>query len=155
MREPGTESVKKDLTTNELIQHAQKRQKSSASQIRKKVGESSTSGILEALGGSTGPDAFSSVHGEINLEENPMADELGEQSVKESVKQSVKEANVEVVMEPSEVQSRTSYVSNLEKNIDEERLKRQALESQIEELKKINSEISSKLGLSKEELLNR
>jgi len=58
-------------------------------------------------------------------------------------------------MEPSEVQSRTSYVSNLEKNIDEERLKRQALESQIEELKKINSEISSKLGLSKEELLNR
>ena len=62
---------------------------------------------------------------------------------------------MQIVMDPSEVQSRTSYVSNLEHHIDEERLKRKELEDQIEELKKMNSEISSKLGLNTEQLLKK
>ena len=71
------------MSTHEIIRNARKR--ASASQIRKKVGESSTSGILEALGGSTGPDAFSSYNEEIKVEENPAADIVGEMSIQESV----------------------------------------------------------------------
>ena len=47
--------------------------------------------------------------------------------------------------------SRRTYIHNLQKAIDEERVKRQELEKQIEELKKLNSEISSHLGLKKNE----
>ena len=51
-------------------------------------------------------------------------------------------------MAPSEVQSRASYVSKLRDQIDEERKKREELNNQVEELKRFNQELSSKLGLS-------
>ena len=50
-------------------------------------------------------------------------------------------------MAPSEVMSRGSYASKLEKDIEAERDKRHELEKQVEELKKMNSEIGSMLGL--------
>ena len=41
-----------------------------------------------------------------------------------------------------------TYISKLEKQLDIERLARLKLEQEVEEMKKINAEISSKLGLS-------
>ena len=41
-----------------------------------------------------------------------------------------------------------SYFSKLEKNLEEERLPGEKLEKEVQEMKKINAEISSKLGLS-------
>lgn len=54
-------------------------------------------------------------------------------------------------MRQSEAASQTtvrSYAINLKKEIDEERKMREELERQIEELKKFNKSISSKLGLN-------
>ena len=42
-----------------------------------------------------------------------------------------------------------TYISKLEKELDEERHAREKLEKELEEIKKISSEISSHLGLSK------
>ena len=41
-----------------------------------------------------------------------------------------------------------TYISSLEKQLNEERFARERLEKEIEKIKRINSEISSKLGLS-------
>lgn len=41
-----------------------------------------------------------------------------------------------------------TYISHLEKQLNEERIAREKLEKEIEEIKRINSEITSKLGLS-------
>jgi predicted RNase H-like nuclease (RuvC/YqgF family) len=41
-----------------------------------------------------------------------------------------------------------TYIQNLEKQLNEEKEAREYLQKEIEQLKKINSEISSKLGLS-------
>lgn len=47
----------------------------------------------------------------------------------------------------SNVTSKT-YISKLEKQLEVEKLARLKLEQEVEEMKKINAEISSKLGLS-------
>jgi hypothetical protein len=47
----------------------------------------------------------------------------------------------------SNVTSKT-YISKLEKQLEVEKLARLKLEQEVEEIKKINAEISSKLGLS-------
>lgn len=47
----------------------------------------------------------------------------------------------------SNVTSKT-YISKLEKQLEIEKLARLKLEQEVEEMKKINAEISSKLGLS-------
>ena len=44
--------------------------------------------------------------------------------------------------------SGASYISQLEENLDRERIARQRLEDDIVELKKMNQEISVKLGLN-------
>ena len=41
-----------------------------------------------------------------------------------------------------------TYISKLEKQLEVERVARLKLEQEVEEMKKINAEISSKLGLS-------
>lgn len=41
-----------------------------------------------------------------------------------------------------------TYISKLEKQLEVEKLARLKLEKEVEEMKKINAEISSKLGLS-------
>jgi predicted RNase H-like nuclease (RuvC/YqgF family) len=41
-----------------------------------------------------------------------------------------------------------TYIQNLENQLNEEKEAREYLQKEIEQLKKINSEISSKLGLS-------
>ena len=41
-----------------------------------------------------------------------------------------------------------TYISKLEKQLEAERVARLKLEQEVEEMKKINAEISSKLGLS-------
>jgi predicted RNase H-like nuclease (RuvC/YqgF family) len=41
-----------------------------------------------------------------------------------------------------------TYISHLEKQLLEEKKAREKLEKEVEEIKRINSEISSKLGLS-------
>ena len=46
------------------------------------------------------------------------------------------------------VRSSKTYISSLEKKLTEEKRAREKLQEEIEEIKKINSEISSKLGLS-------
>ena len=46
------------------------------------------------------------------------------------------------------VRSSKTYISALEKQLLEERSAREKLYKEIEEIKRINSEISSKLGLS-------
>ena len=48
---------------------------------------------------------------------------------------------------PSNVTSKT-YISKLEKQLEIEKQARLKLEQEVEEMKKINAEISSKLGLS-------
>jgi len=52
-------------------------------------------------------------------------------------------------MAPSQMTGRSNktYISVLEKELREERDAREKLQSEIEEIKKLNSEISSKLGL--------
>ena len=47
----------------------------------------------------------------------------------------------------SQLTSKT-YISKLERQLELEKLARLKLESEVEEMKKINAEISSKLGLS-------
>ena len=47
----------------------------------------------------------------------------------------------------SQVTSKT-YISKLEKQLEMEKVARMKLEAEVEEMKKINAEISSKLGLS-------
>lgn len=41
-----------------------------------------------------------------------------------------------------------TYINKLEKKLDEEKYARKRLEAEVLEMKKINAEISSKLGLS-------
>lgn len=48
----------------------------------------------------------------------------------------------------STVKTSKTYINNLEKQLREEKEAREFLQKEIEQLKKINSEISSKLGLS-------
>jgi predicted RNase H-like nuclease (RuvC/YqgF family) len=48
----------------------------------------------------------------------------------------------------STVKTSKTYINSLEQRLNEEREAREALQREIENLKKINSEISSKLGLS-------
>ena len=47
----------------------------------------------------------------------------------------------------STVKTSKTYIQNLEKRLNEEKKAREDLEQEIEQLKKINSEISSKLGI--------
>ncbi len=49
----------------------------------------------------------------------------------------------------SSVKTSKTYISNLERELNDEKRAREKLEREVEEIKKINSEISSKLGLSK------
>ena len=51
---------------------------------------------------------------------------------------------------PSRRSNATSktYISKLEKQLEQEKIARQKLEQEVEEMKRINAEISSKLGLS-------
>lgn len=46
----------------------------------------------------------------------------------------------------SQLTSKT-YISQLEKQLNEERTAREKLQNEIEQIKKVNAEISSKLGL--------
>ena len=46
------------------------------------------------------------------------------------------------------VKTSKTYISHLEKQLKDEKSAREKLEKEIEEIKRINSEISSKLGLS-------
>ena len=46
------------------------------------------------------------------------------------------------------VRSSKTYISHIEKELKDEKIAREKLEKEIEEIKRINSEISSKLGLS-------
>ena len=46
------------------------------------------------------------------------------------------------------VKTSKTYISHLEKELNEEKVAREKLEQEIEELKRINSEITSKLGIS-------
>lgn len=46
------------------------------------------------------------------------------------------------------VKTSKTYIANLEQRLNEEKEAREQLQEEIEKLKKINSEISSKLGLS-------
>ena len=45
-------------------------------------------------------------------------------------------------------QTSKTYISKLEKQLEQEKIARQKLEQEVEEMKRINAEISSKLGLS-------
>lgn len=53
-----------------------------------------------------------------------------------------------VISANGSIKTSKTYISTLEKQLNEERFAREKLEKEIEEIKKINSEISSKLGLS-------
>ena len=53
-----------------------------------------------------------------------------------------------VVSANGSIRTSKTYISTLEKQLNEEKKAREKLEREIEEIKKINSEISSKLGLS-------
>ena len=46
------------------------------------------------------------------------------------------------------VRSSKTYISHLEKQLKEEKVAREKLAMEIEEIKRLNTEISSKLGLS-------
>lgn len=47
------------------------------------------------------------------------------------------------------IKSSKTYISALEKQLTDEKRAREKLEKEIEEIKRINTEISSKLGLKK------
>jgi len=53
-----------------------------------------------------------------------------------------------VVSANGSIKTSKTYISVLEKQLNEEKRAREKLEQEIEEIKRINSEISSKLGLS-------
>jgi len=53
-----------------------------------------------------------------------------------------------VVSANGSIRTFKTYISTLERQLNEEKKAREKLEKEIEEIKKINSEISSKLGLS-------
>jgi predicted RNase H-like nuclease (RuvC/YqgF family) len=53
-----------------------------------------------------------------------------------------------VISGDGSVKTSKTYISVLEKKLNDERQAREKLEREIEEIKRINSEISSKLGLS-------
>ncbi len=53
-----------------------------------------------------------------------------------------------IISADGSVRSSKTYISALEKQLLEERSAREKLYKEIEEIKRINSEISSKLGLS-------
>jgi len=53
-----------------------------------------------------------------------------------------------VVSANGSIRTSKTYISTLERQLNEEKKAREKLEKEIEEIKKINSEISSKLGLS-------
>lgn len=53
-----------------------------------------------------------------------------------------------VVSANGSIRTSKTYISNLERKLNEEKRAREKLEMEIEQIKKINSEISSKLGLS-------
>jgi len=46
------------------------------------------------------------------------------------------------------VKTSKTYISQLERQLNDEKYAREKLEREIEEIKKINSEISSKLGIT-------
>ena len=54
-----------------------------------------------------------------------------------------------IISADGSVKTSKTYISALEKQLLEERQAREKLYKEIEEIKRINSEISSKLGLSK------
>jgi hypothetical protein len=53
-----------------------------------------------------------------------------------------------VISGDGSVKTSKTYISHLERKLNDERHAREKLEKEIEEIKRINSEISSKLGLS-------
>lgn len=53
-----------------------------------------------------------------------------------------------VVSANGSIKTSKTYISTLERQLNDEKRAREKLEREIEEIKKINSEISSKLGLS-------
>lgn len=53
-----------------------------------------------------------------------------------------------VVSANGSIRTSKTYISTLEKQLNEEKRAREKLEHEIEEIKKINSEITSKLGIS-------
>ena len=68
----------------------------------------------------------------------------------ENDSQAIQADNREQMLNDIEINSNFSkktYIFNLQKAIDEEKERRLELEKQIEEIKKLNSEISSQLGL--------
>jgi len=53
------------------------------------------------------------------------------------------------ISQRSKISSSTkTYISKLEKRLDEEKVARRKLEDEVAEMKRINAEISSKLGLT-------
>lgn len=53
-----------------------------------------------------------------------------------------------VISANGSVKTSKTYISHLEKQLKDEKYAREKLEKEVEEIRKINSEISSKLGLS-------
>jgi predicted RNase H-like nuclease (RuvC/YqgF family) len=53
-----------------------------------------------------------------------------------------------VISANGSVKTSKTYISQLERQLNEEKFARERLEREVEEIRKINSEISSKLGLS-------
>ena len=77
--------------------------------------------------------------GAVEGDEAENRDEVGSMVAKSSVSRAG-------ISTTSSVQK--SYISKLEKKLEEEKMAREKLEQEVEEMKKINAEISSKLGLS-------
>lgn len=53
-----------------------------------------------------------------------------------------------VMSSDGSIRTSKTYISTLERQLNDEKRAREILQKEIEEIKKINSEISSKLGIS-------
>lgn len=90
------------------------------------------------------------------MDSNPVADygedrqEDGQSIAQQAERDAVNYAASSVMIPMSQKSQMTSktYISQLEKQLLEEKTAREKLQGEIEQIKKVNAEISSKLGLS-------
>lgn len=90
------------------------------------------------------------------MDSNPVADygedrqEDGQSIAQQAERDAVNYAASSVMVPMSQKSQMTSktYISQLEKQLLEEKTAREKLQGEIEQIKKVNAEISSKLGLS-------
>ena len=126
-------------TTQQVVDEVRRR-KTGVSKVNREVASAQKreKDLFETLGGETGEAAETPLP-------QPAEDEMPQEP--EAHEPPHEEEKLQIHMDPSDVMSRGSYASKLEKDIEDERNKRHELEKQVQELKKMNSEIGSMLGL--------